>query len=114
MAEHDTEDQERRVLERAQALWEAEGRPAGRDPAEGHAEYLDKARAALAIEDNPEGATQPVGQMRGRPTRRAGQPAEAIENQGEFPGLTDQGTESPEPPRRPSRRPVATRKGKPS
>lgn len=88
-------DYEGRVKERARRLWEAEGRPAGRE-----AEYLEKAREALAIEDNPEAGTEPVERSKARSRGDPAEPTEAIENQGEFPGLADQGEESPTPPKR--------------
>ena len=45
---------QQRLRNRARALWESEGRPSGRE-----GDYLEKAREALAIEDNPLGASEP-------------------------------------------------------
>lgn len=95
MAEESNSQYQQRLRDRARRLWESEGRPAGRE-----GEYLEKAREALAIEDNPEGATEPVEKSSDRVLRQGGEPPEALENQGEFPGLADQGEESPAPPRR--------------
>ena len=88
------QDYERRLQARARQLWETEGRPPGRE-----AHYREKAREALAIEDNPTGATQPLEKSSDRVLRGGGEPPEAIENQGEFPGLADQGEESPRAPK---------------
>jgi len=88
-------DYQRRLEARARELWESEGRPQGRKD-----DYLEKAREALAIEDNPLGATEPLEKSSDRILRGGGEPAVAVENQGEFPGLADQGEESPQAPRR--------------
>ena len=83
-------EQEQRIRERAYHLWEADGCPHGRD-----AEYWERARALLAIEDNP-GAGQLPNPMT-RPDRIGpmGEPIEEAaiqENYGETPGrFTDQG-----------------------
>jgi Protein of unknown function (DUF2934) len=95
MAKASDPDDQRRLEARARELWESEGRPQGREQ-----EYLEKAREALAIEDNPLGATQPIEKSGDRILRGGGEPPEAVENQGEFPGLADQGEESPQPPKR--------------
>lgn len=91
-------DYQRRLETRARELWESEGRPQGRKE-----DYLEKAREALAIEDNPLGATEPL-EKSGDRILRGGEPPEALENQGEFPGLADQGEESPQAPKRSARK----------
>lgn len=95
MAEESNAHYQQRLRDRARRLWDSEGRPAGRE-----GEYLEKARAALAIEDNPEGATEPVEGSGDRVILQGGEPPAVLENQGEFPGLADQGEDSPLPPRR--------------
>lgn len=95
MANDNDADFERRVKERARRLWESEGRPAGRED-----EYREKARELIAIEDNPKAATEPVEQSVARTRGDTVEPPESLENQGEFPGLADQGEESPTPPKR--------------
>lgn len=80
-----------RVRTRAERLWQEAGRPAGRE-----ADYLERARELLAIEDNPDAGKVPVEQS----IPAGAEPPEALENQGEFPGLADQGDESPARPRR--------------
>lgn len=87
---------ENRIRQRAHLLWVEEGRPEGRE-----IEYRAKARELIAIEDNQASATRPRPH---RPQAHApgGEPVEsvvAIENQGEFPGLADQGEQSTVPKR---------------
>lgn len=86
-----TEDEdaalERRIREKARRLWEAEGRPHGREES-----FRDQAKEMVAIEDAHETALKPIPE--------AGEPVEpeiAVENQGEFPDLTDQGEQIAEP-----------------
>jgi hypothetical protein len=88
-------DVEERVRERARGLWQEEGcrEPLGE-------RHFDMARELVAIEDNQKLATKPV--PRGGATGPSGEPiepAEAVENLGEFPTITDQGEYS-YPPRR--------------
>jgi hypothetical protein len=97
----DSPDMERdqRVRERAYRIWEDEGHPDGRADA-----HWEMARELVAIEENADTATKPVATA-ARGTRAAGgaepvEPREALENQGEAPGLRDQGEESPRPPSR--------------
>ncbi len=74
-------DREARIRKRAYHLWEAEGRPEGRD-----AEFWERARELDAIEGNP-GAGQ-VSASRGEPVDEAA----LQDNLGEFPDrLADQG-----------------------
>lgn len=95
---HDTHEAARqeRIRRRAYEIWQEEGRPAGRDDA-----HWDMATEQIAIEDNQRLTTKPVTE----PVEPA-EPLEAVENQGEFPTLTDQGEEetAPNPNRVPKRR----------
>lgn len=85
----DFADWEQRVAARARALWEAQGRPDG-----GPDHFVEQARELLAIAENPQATTRPV-----TPEPEA-EPLLAVENQGEFPTLTDQGEERTYPLRR--------------
>jgi Protein of unknown function (DUF2934) len=86
-----------RIRLRAYHLWEADGRPAGRD-----VEFWERARALIAIEDNPTAGQLP-NPMQNSPSPEATQrvePIEAVENLGEFPNrFIDQGNR-PQAPRR--------------
>ncbi|HYD32913.1 MAG TPA: DUF2934 domain-containing protein [Azospirillaceae bacterium] len=92
------QEDEERIRKRAYEIWEREGRPEGRADA-----HWDMAREEIAAKDNltgtlmPNPATAEVDR-----TFREGpvEPLEAVENQGEFPGLTDQGEEAQYPQRR--------------
>jgi hypothetical protein len=69
-----------RLQARAKRLWEQDGSPAGQE-----AEFLERARELLAIEDNPTAGQIPV---RPEPVEEAS----IQENLGEFPSrFTDQG-----------------------
>ena len=98
---------EQRVRERAYALWEADGRPYGRD-----VEYWERARELTAIEESAGGGQLPNPSERANPAREAGvEEAEIQENLGEFPDrLTDQGDvqPTPAPKRRRRRKPTKT------
>ena len=62
--------------------------------------YLKRAEELLAIERNQEETLKP-NPMHSREQPGDAEPVEppeALENQGEFPGLADQGDESPQPP----------------
>lgn len=88
-------DIEERVQQRARELWKQAGRPAG-----GFEAYVDRASELAAIEDKQLQPTKPLS-----PAERAGaegeqiaasvgpegesvEPAEVMENVGEFPNLT--------------------------
>lgn len=71
-----------RISARARVLWTEAGEPEG-----GPEHYQEQARELLAIEENPDAAHKPV---RAAPDA---EPMIAVENQGEFPTLTDQGEE---------------------
>ncbi len=84
-AEHEDE----RIRRKAYDLWVEEGQPDGR--AEQH---WQMAREIIATKDSYGDTTIPVGDTLEPPV----EPAEALENTGEFPTLTDQG--EMQPPRR--------------
>jgi hypothetical protein len=92
---------DRRIRERAYHLWREDGCPEGRE-----AEHWDRARQLIAIEENQRAATLPNPAARGKPAgpEQPVEPIEAVENQGEFPTLTDQGEEAAAPKRRSARR----------
>lgn len=78
-------DDEERIRSKAYELWVAEGRPEGRQDL-----HWAQAREIVALEDAGGPPTVPV-------TDETVEPAVAFENQGEFPGLADQGEESAGP-----------------
>lgn len=82
MTGNERDDLAERVSARANHLWRAEGAPEG-----GPERYLGRARELLAIETDPDATTKPVTD----PRAPAAEPILAVENQGEFPGLRDQG-----------------------
>jgi Protein of unknown function (DUF2934) len=100
---NDREERQRqeRIRVRAYHLWEQDGRPEGRADV-----YWDQATELVAIEDNQRFATERVPRPDELgPTGEPIEPAEAMENLGEFPTMTDQGEEqtfpqraTPEPP----------------
>ncbi|HET8997610.1 MAG TPA: DUF2934 domain-containing protein [Acetobacteraceae bacterium] len=79
---------ERRIRERAYHLWEAEGRPHGRDQ-----EFWERARELIAIEDHPGAGQLPNPETHPDSPRETGiEEAEIQENLGEFPDrFADQG-----------------------
>lgn len=82
-------DDEDRIREKAHALWKSEGEPNGRADA-----HWTMAREMVAVEDSLNSTLLPI---------EAGdevEPAIALDNQGEFPGLADQGEETPHVPSR--------------
>ncbi|HVJ32628.1 MAG TPA: DUF2934 domain-containing protein [Terriglobia bacterium] len=86
---------EEAIRRHAYELWEAAGRPIGRDE-----EFWEKGKELAAIEENQLMATKPTRENSEGPW---GEPVEtgiAIENQGDFPGIADQGDEQPQPPAR--------------
>lgn len=73
---------EDRIAARARGMWQDAGRPDG-----GPERFTEQARALLGIEENPDaGLIDPE-----KAVEPAIEPLAAVENQGEFPGLTDQG-----------------------
>jgi len=72
-----------RIREKAFHLWVEQGKPDGRAE-----DNWNLARELIAIEDGQMTTTHPVSQEHlGEPV----EPIEALENEGEFPTMTDQG-----------------------
>jgi hypothetical protein len=94
---------EQRVRERAYQLWEADGKPHGRD-----VEYWQRARELIAMEESAGSGLLPNPEARPGSVLDAGaEEAEIQENLGESPDrLTDQGDVHPPPATRrsPARR----------
>jgi hypothetical protein len=100
---------DRKVEETAHRLWEQAGKPSS-----GVAAYLDRARELIAIEEHQTDTLRPTGARDKEGVEEApiasedaigpeGEPIEplqAVENEGEFPTLTDQG-EGEQVPHRP-------------
>ena len=82
-------DIDARVRERARKLWRQAGKPQG-----GAEAYLEEARELIAIEDNPKAGTESPNMGYNKPGPW-GEPVEqaqvALDNEGEFPTMTDQG-----------------------
>ncbi|WP_075216816.1 DUF2934 domain-containing protein [Mongoliimonas terrestris] len=76
------DDTERRVREKAYELWVAEGQPEGRADA-----HWTEAREIIALEDSNATTLIPLEDSLGD----GAEPALAVENQGEFPDIRDQG-----------------------
>lgn len=74
-------DDEERIRAKAYELWEAEGRPEGRQN-----RHWEEAREIIALQDSNDTTLRPVAET----IADRGEPLLAIENQGEFPTLTDQ------------------------
>lgn len=101
--------EDKRVAARARHLWEEAGRPAS-----GAEAYVDRARELIAIEENERDTLKPVGAQAREsvediplasddvlgPEGEPIEPTLAVENEGEFPTLTDQG-EGEQVPHRP-------------
>lgn len=85
------------IRQRAHHIWEREGRPDGRD-----AEHWQMARSELAIETARDEAKEPnpAAEREEVDHPEPVEPLLAVENQGSFPGLTDQDEESQYPHRR--------------
>jgi DUF2934 family protein len=84
------------IRKHAYQLWVEAGCPEGRDE-----EFWEKGRELAAIEDNQHLAVKPnpvVDRRRDGPWNEPIEPIEAIQNQGDFPGMADQGEEQPRPP----------------
>lgn len=87
----ESEDLETRIRRRAHRIWEREGRPDGR-----HDDHWALASEEVAIEDNYRATLKPNPShgpddiaVRTEPV----EPALSMANQGEMPGLADQGEE---------------------
>ena len=91
MAERDP--LESRIDDRARALWREAGEPEGR-----LGEYRDRAAELVAIEDSQNKATRTPEEA--ERAEDPVEPLEAIENTGDYPGVTDQGERSSGPVRR--------------
>ena len=80
---------EDRIRARAQHLFEAAGQPQGRSLSD----YLEEASELVAIEESQRATLKPKP-LKEEENRPYGEPVEsplAVENEGEFPTLTDQG-----------------------
>ena len=108
----DNPGREQRVRERAYHLWEADGKPHGRD-----VEYWQRARELVAIEENGDAGRLPNPRNHPDAARESGvEEADIQENLGEFPDrFADQGEWQPVPapahsPRRTRPAPAASPK----
>ena len=81
-------DTEARIQQTARRLWEADGKPEGREEI-----YRDLATEIVAQKESYLSTTLPLDE-----TRDTEEPAEVLENLGDFPTLTDQS--EMQPPRR--------------
>ena len=88
---------EQHVRERAYHLWEADGKPHGRD-----VEYWERARELVAMEESAGSGLLPNPLTRSEPLQETGVGDAAIQdNLGEFPGrFADGGEAKPTPARR--------------
>ncbi len=83
----DAPERQARIRARAKELWQADGRPAGRE-----AEFLERARELIGMEDNADAALLPNPENDPHAARAGIDEAEIQENYGEFPDrFTDQG-----------------------
>jgi len=102
-------EDESRIRERAYHLWEADGRPHGRE-----LEYWERARELIAIENNPQAGQLPNPMTHPHWEGPFGEPVEEAEielNLGEFPGRqADQGEDIQTPLPVKKRRRVAPKK----
>ncbi|HTW71502.1 MAG TPA: DUF2934 domain-containing protein [Acetobacteraceae bacterium] len=91
---HENPEREQRVRERAYHLWEADGKPHGRD-----VEYWQRARELVALEENAGAGRLPNPQNHTDSARESGvEEAENQENLGEFPDrFADQGERQQSP-----------------
>lgn len=97
----DAEGREQRIREYAYRIWLDEGCPEGRDK-----DHWDMAGELVEQEDGQPQAMKPdpvAEGIEGGGREKPIEPREALENQGDFPGLADQGEESPIAPRRQNR-----------
>src|ERR1700734_2502636 len=94
-------DREQRVRERAYLMWEADGKPHGRD-----VEYWERARELIGMEESAGSGLLPNPEVApGSPRETGVEEASIQENLGEFPDrLADQGERKTTPaPKRASR-----------
>ncbi|MEP9369081.1 DUF2934 domain-containing protein [Xanthobacter sp. VNH20] len=83
------DEEQDKIREKAYQIWLDEGRPEGRE-----AVHWDMARELVAQQENYLSTTKPVGDAQ----EQVEESTIALDNQGEFPTLTDQG--EMEPPRK--------------
>ena len=76
------EDDDARIREKAHALWEAEGRPHGRE-----AQHWVEAKEIVALTDSFGSTLRPLEETLSDPV----EPISAVENHGDLPELTDTG-----------------------
>jgi hypothetical protein len=107
------DSEEQKVARRARALWTEAGKPAAGPDA-----YVGRARELIAIEENLKDTLKPTGAQTQEnveddpiaspdvigPEGEPVEPVLAVENEGEFPTLTDEGEGEQVPRRRPDRR----------
>jgi len=107
------ESEDKKVAARARLLWEEAGKPSS-----GPDRYVGRARELIAIEEHQQDTLKPTGaepqeNVEDDPIASPdvfgpeGEPVEpvlAVENEGEFPTLTDEGEGDQVPRRRPDRR----------
>lgn len=84
---------EEAIKRHAYQLWESAGCPEGRDE-----EFWEKAKELAAIEENQHLATKKLPRPDEQPWGEPIEPGIAVENQGDFPGMADQGDEQPRVP----------------
>lgn len=89
MDDKHTEQRAAKVDQRARRLWKEAGSPPG-----GPQAYEGLADDLISIEETSDNPTRPAAPMGGNPDV---EPLEALENQGEFPTLTDQGEDNNTP-----------------
>lgn len=96
-----TPEREHRIRERAYQLWEADGRPHGRDR-----DYWERAEFLIEVEENPAAGQLPNPMSQPEPIPGVVvEEAEIQDNYGEFPDrLTDQGESRQTPMTRNQRR----------
>jgi len=106
--------EDRKVAARARALWEEAGKPSSSGPDA----YADRARELVAIEEHQKDTLKPTGAAPQEnvedgpiaspdlfgPEGEPIEPVLAVENEGEFPTLTDEGEGDQVPRRRADRR----------
>lgn len=99
---------EQRVRERAYHLWEADGKPHGRDT-----EFWERARELIGMEESAGAGQLPNPQKHPDVPAQTGiEEADIQQNLGEFPGrFTDQGDVQPTPS--PKKRAAAPKKAAP-
>lgn len=107
------ESEDKKVAARSRLLWEEAGKPSS-----GPDGYVGRARELIAIEEHQQDTLKPTGaepqeNVEDDPIASPdvfgpeGEPVEpvlAVENEGEFPTLTDEGEGDQVPRRRPDRR----------